>query len=143
MAVFECGINFGDNRKCSMYDCAVSLKDSFFIGYFIYLHFKCCPPSQFPLHNPPIPSPLPLPLCRCSPTHSYLTVLAYPYTGALSRHQTFKIDLGTSHMVHIEDCSSGSYFIFKPPQTSTENVGVSYRDKFGNPTTELHLQLES
>lgn len=22
-------------------------KPPFFIGYFIYLHFKCCPPSQF------------------------------------------------------------------------------------------------
>jgi hypothetical protein len=31
----------------------------FFIGYFIYLHCKCYPPSQFPLCNPPIPSPSP------------------------------------------------------------------------------------
>ena len=32
----------------------------FFIGYFIYLHFKCCPFSQFPLHKPhPIPIPFP------------------------------------------------------------------------------------
>ena len=30
-----------------------------YICYFIYLHFKCCPPSQFPLHNPPILSLLP------------------------------------------------------------------------------------
>jgi hypothetical protein len=26
-----------------------------FYGYFIYLHFKCCPPSSFPLCKPPIP----------------------------------------------------------------------------------------
>jgi hypothetical protein len=31
---------------------------SFFIGYFIYLHFKCYPLSQTPPHQkPPIPSP--------------------------------------------------------------------------------------
>jgi hypothetical protein len=30
----------------------------FFIGYFIYLHFKCYPLSQFPLQKPPShPSP--------------------------------------------------------------------------------------
>jgi hypothetical protein len=29
-----------------------------FYGYFIYLHFKCCPPSQSPLQKPPIPSSL-------------------------------------------------------------------------------------
>ena len=33
---------------------------SFFIGYFIYLHFKCYPPSQFPLYKSPISSSLPL-----------------------------------------------------------------------------------
>jgi hypothetical protein len=27
----------------------------FFIGYFTYLHFKCYPPSQFPLHKSPMP----------------------------------------------------------------------------------------
>jgi hypothetical protein len=31
-----------------------------FIRYFLYLHFKCYPPSWFPLRKPPIPSPLPL-----------------------------------------------------------------------------------
>jgi hypothetical protein len=31
----------------------------FCIGYFIYLHFKCCPPSQSPICKPSIPSPLP------------------------------------------------------------------------------------
>jgi hypothetical protein len=40
---------------------------SFFKGYFIYLHFKCCPPSWFPLRKHPITSPLPLPLWGCSP----------------------------------------------------------------------------
>ena len=29
------------------------------MGYFIYLHFKCCPPSWFPLCKYPITSPLP------------------------------------------------------------------------------------
>jgi hypothetical protein len=30
------------------------------IRYFLYLHFKCYPPSWFPLWKPPIPFPLPL-----------------------------------------------------------------------------------
>jgi hypothetical protein len=27
-----------------------------FFGYFIYLHFKCYPPSQIPFHKPPLSS---------------------------------------------------------------------------------------
>jgi hypothetical protein len=43
---------------------------AFFIGSFIYLHFKCYLLSLYPLHKLPIPSPLPLPLWGCSPiTH--------------------------------------------------------------------------
>ena len=41
------------------------------LGYFIYLHFKCCPPSLCPLPNPLIPSPSPLPLRGGTPpTHT-------------------------------------------------------------------------
>ena len=58
---------------------------SFLIGYFIYLHFKCYPPSQFSLHKPPIPRPLPLPLplwwCF-PPPHSCHSTLAFPYHGS-------------------------------------------------------------
>jgi hypothetical protein len=36
-----------------------SMTETFFIGYFIYLHFKCYPLSQFPLRKSSIP-PLPL-----------------------------------------------------------------------------------
>jgi hypothetical protein len=39
----------------------------FFIGYFIYLHFKCYLLSRFPLCKPPIPSSLSLLLWQCSP----------------------------------------------------------------------------
>ena len=46
----------------------------FLIGYFLYLHFKCYPPSQFP----PIPSSLLLLLWGCSPTH--------PPSSSLSWH---------------------------------------------------------
>ena len=31
----------------------------FLSGYFMYLHFKYCPPFQFPLSKLPIPSPSP------------------------------------------------------------------------------------
>ena len=41
---------------------------SFFIGYFMYLHFKCYSLSRFPLWTSP--TPLPLLLCRCSPPTS-------------------------------------------------------------------------
>jgi hypothetical protein len=33
---------------------------SFLIRYLLYLHFKCCPLSWFPLQKPPTPSYLPL-----------------------------------------------------------------------------------
>ena len=42
-----------------------------FIGYFIYLHSKCYPLSQFPLHKAPIPF-LPLLLWGYSPTYLFL-----------------------------------------------------------------------
>lgn len=54
-----------------------------FIGYFPYLKFKCYPLSQLPL-----PFPLPLLIRGCSPTHSGLPVLAFPYVGASSLHRT-------------------------------------------------------
>jgi hypothetical protein len=55
----------------------------FFIGCFIYLHFKCFPPSWFPLCNPPTKNPpSPLLLWRCSYTQSlHFTSLAFPSTG--------------------------------------------------------------
>jgi hypothetical protein len=52
---------------------------SFLIGYFIYLHFKCCSTSQFPLHKLHIPSPSPASM-RVLPhlhTHSYLSALKF------------------------------------------------------------------
>ena len=53
-----------------------------FIGYLIYLHFNCYPPSRFPLCKPSILSSILLLLWGYSPTHSHLTVLLFPYTGA-------------------------------------------------------------
>ena len=40
---------------------------TFFIGYFIYLHFKCYPLSLFPLCKPPVPSSLLLLLWHAPP----------------------------------------------------------------------------
>jgi hypothetical protein len=57
----------------------------FFIGYFLYLYFKCFPLSGSLILKPPMPSSIPLPLCRFSctyhpPTHSRLSALAFFYT---------------------------------------------------------------
>jgi hypothetical protein len=58
----------------------------FFIGYFIYLHCSVFPP-QAPL--PPYPPPPAYRRVLWHPsTHSCLTSLAFPYTGALSLHRT-------------------------------------------------------
>jgi hypothetical protein len=45
---------------CSLYSLHHSPSSMiiFFIRYFLYLHFKCYPLSQFPLQKPPILSPL-------------------------------------------------------------------------------------
>jgi hypothetical protein len=63
-----------------------------FIGYFIYLHFKCYALSRFAPQKPPIPSTFLLFLWGCSPTHPptnyHLLTLLFPYTGASSLHRT-------------------------------------------------------
>jgi hypothetical protein len=47
------------------------------IGYFIYLHFKCCSPSWSPFRKPSTPFPSSLPLRGCFPTHT--PTLASPF----------------------------------------------------------------
>jgi hypothetical protein len=42
---------------------------SFFIRYFLYLHFKCYSPSWFLFQNPPTPSSLSPPPSPCSPAN--------------------------------------------------------------------------
>jgi hypothetical protein len=89
----------GRNMATSRQACCRSSTFSFFIGYFLYLHFKCYPLSLFgpPPRKPAIPSSLPLLLWKCSPTllptspptHPLpLPALSFPYTGALSLHRT-------------------------------------------------------
>ena len=53
----------------------------FYIGYFIYLHFKCYPPFQLPLHKAPVS----MRVLPHQPTHSCLSALAFPYLGSLHR----------------------------------------------------------
>jgi hypothetical protein len=57
-----------------------------FIGYFLYLHFKCLllfkSPLQDPLSPPPHPHPASMRVLPYPLTHSHLTALAFPYTGA-------------------------------------------------------------
>jgi hypothetical protein len=59
----------------------------FFIGYFLYLHFKCYSISWFPPSwKPHIPSPPPasMRVFLHSPTHSHLPTLNLPTLGHLS-----------------------------------------------------------
>jgi hypothetical protein len=58
-----------------------------FIGYFIYLHFKCYPPSQVPLHKPPIPTAS-MRMFAHPPNHSCLSSLVFPYLESSSLHRT-------------------------------------------------------
>jgi hypothetical protein len=57
---------------------------TFFIRYFLYLHFKCYPLSWFPLRNPPspFPTPTPTPPHPHLPTYPLMLALALPYSGA-------------------------------------------------------------
>lgn len=48
-----------DQRMVMLYRLANVLTSEVFIGYFIHLHFKCYPPSQFSFSKPPISSPFP------------------------------------------------------------------------------------
>ena len=61
-----------------------------FIGYFIYLHFKCYLPPHFPLHNPPVPPlhPASMRVLTHSPTYSHPTALSFSYAGASNLHRT-------------------------------------------------------
>jgi hypothetical protein len=58
--------NYNENSTGNRYLCLFY----FIIGYFIYLHIKCCPPSGFPSANPRSPPPSPLLLGGCSSTCS-------------------------------------------------------------------------
>jgi hypothetical protein len=52
----------------------------FFFNYFIYLHFKCYPPSQFYFHKRPIPS-----------LHTFYEGVPYSLTKSLPHHSTIPI----------------------------------------------------
>jgi hypothetical protein len=60
----------------------------FFIGYFVYLHFKFYPLSQFTLQKPTVPSFLSLLLWGCSPTNQP-TPASPPWHSFTLGYQTF------------------------------------------------------
>lgn len=64
-------------RRSWKWECLSSFS---FFYWLVYLHFKYYLPSQFPLHNPPIPS---LCLYKGAPPHSCPSALAFPYPGNL------------------------------------------------------------
>jgi hypothetical protein len=57
-----------------------------FIGYFIYLHFKCYHLSSFPSTS--LPPPASMRVLPHPPTYSCLSTLAFPYPGSSSLHRT-------------------------------------------------------
>jgi hypothetical protein len=61
-----------------------------FIGYFIYLHFKCYPFSRFPLENPYTITTPPdsIRVFHHPPTQSCLLALEFPYIETTSLHRT-------------------------------------------------------
>ena len=71
---------------------------SFFIGYFIYSHFKCYPPFQIPLHKPPVTFNFPLPLLGCFlPTHP-------PIPASASQHSpTLVTETPQEKVVHLSE----------------------------------------
>jgi hypothetical protein len=75
-------------KLCFFFKCKNFLLFSF-IGYFIYLHFKCYPISQLSLWKSPIYLPSP---CfyesAPSPTHSCFPALLFSYTGASNLHRS-------------------------------------------------------
>jgi hypothetical protein len=68
--------------------------------WLFYLHFKCYPPSQFPLHKPPIPASFSMPLLRC------FSSLVFPYFGSSSVHRT-KVMPDKSVLYYISSWSHG------------------------------------
>jgi hypothetical protein len=65
-------------------DISIEIFFFFFLGYFLYLHFKCFPHPRSPLQKPycTLPPPASMRVLPHPPTHSSLSVLAFPYTGA-------------------------------------------------------------
>jgi hypothetical protein len=60
-----------------------------FIGYFVYLHFKCYPPFPVSSLRTPIPPypPASMRVVTYPPAHSCPTALAFPYAGGSSLHR--------------------------------------------------------
>jgi hypothetical protein len=70
-------LNFSDASLSLSLSASLSLSPPPpFIGYFLYLHFKCYLLSRSPFWKPPIPSLL------HTPSHSHLSTLAFPNTGS-------------------------------------------------------------
>ena len=93
------------------------LKKYFYIGYFIYLHFKYCPPSLFPLCKYPIPSCSPLLLWGCSHIHPP-TPTSSSWHSLMLGHQAFRgprasspIDVWLGHLP-ICSWSHGSLHVY-------------------------------
>jgi hypothetical protein len=77
-----------------------NIRFSNFIGYFLYLHFKCYPLSQFAHLETPYPilhPPASMRVFPHPPTYSCLPTLEFSYTGASS---SLEILPGTPYHMH-------------------------------------------
>jgi hypothetical protein len=80
----------------------------YFIGYFLYLHFKCFPLSWFLLWKTPFPYspyPVPPPLAH-QPTHSHFLALAFPtlrHRAFIGQRASPRIDIRLGHpLIHMQ-----------------------------------------
>jgi hypothetical protein len=69
-----------------LFSCELTYSSLFFIGYIIYLRFKCYPLSWFALWKPPIPPPLPLLLWGCSPILPPTPTSLLPWSPKIPLH---------------------------------------------------------
>jgi hypothetical protein len=89
--IWVLGVGHQSSKKaaCALF---IYLFISFFIGYFLYLHFKCHPLSQSPPPKalyPILPPPVSMRVFQYPPTHTHLSALSAPILGHLSSiHRT-------------------------------------------------------
>jgi hypothetical protein len=113
-----CLLPFGDPRHAPQGDVVMNLYMSpvlfvfkLFIGYFIYSHFKCYPPSKFPLQKPPIPPPFPASM-RVLPPHQPSIPLFWGIKPSQDQGHPFPLMPDRAILCYICSWSHGSLHVY-------------------------------